>query len=239
MEVNFKLSSSQSLLLHEDEEKQYINIAGNLLEVFHSKLNFFGSGTKEEGENSEVVEKDEDHVETEVTFDNDDKEEEFSFVINSSGSMPISNNIAPTDAHIRPNFSLFNRDQFLLHKDNTISENQLPSQSQAEKVLTKTSPTTTLHKSKSKGSYGTSPELYYGWEKTSLELSKKSYSTGFSKLWRSKELSNRSRDSNDNFIVKFYRSQQESVRRGRMKMYAHQSRIQIQKNKLFLASTKI
>lgn len=236
MEANFKLSSSQSLLLREDEEKKYVT---EISEVLRSKLSFFGSSTNQEGENSEVVEKDEDHEEIEVTCDNDDKEEEFSFVINSSGSMPISNNIASTDPHIRSKFSLFNRDQLLRHKDYTLSENRLPSQSQVEKVFVKSSPTTTFHKSKSKSSYGTSSGLYYGWEKTSPELSKKNYSTGFSKLWRSKELSHRSRNnSNDNFIVKFYRSQQESIRRGRMKMYAHQSRIQIQNNKLFLASTK-
>ncbi|KAL8157092.1 hypothetical protein AgCh_001982 [Apium graveolens] len=237
MEANFKLSSSQSLLLRGGEEKEYINIAAKISEVFHSKLNFFGSSSNQEDENSEVVERDEDSDQTEVTCDNDDKEEEFSFVINSSGSMPISNNIASADAHIRPNFSLFNQDLLLPHKYYTISENLLPSQSQVEKVFIKTSPTTKFHKSKS--SYGTSSGPYHGWEKTSPQLSKKSYSTGFSKLWRSQELSHRSRsNSYDNFIVKFYRSQQESIRRGRMKMYAHQSRIQIQNNKLFLASTK-
>lgn len=53
MEANFKISSSQSLLSHEDEENKYVNIAAKISEVF-SNLNFFGSNTKQEGEDSVV-----------------------------------------------------------------------------------------------------------------------------------------------------------------------------------------
>lgn len=54
MEANFKISSSQSLLSHEDEENKYVNIAAKISEVFRSNLNFFGSNTKQEGEDSVV-----------------------------------------------------------------------------------------------------------------------------------------------------------------------------------------
>lgn len=153
--------------------------------------------------------------------------------------MPISDHIASTHAHNRPNFSLFNRDLLLPHKDSTISENRLPSQSQEEKVFIKNPHPTTFHKSSSNSTYGTSSGLYYGWEKTSPDLTKKSNSSGFSKIWRSKEYLHRSHsDGSDNLIIKFYRSQKEDRKRWAMKMYSHQSRIQIQKNKIFLTSTK-
>ncbi|WOH16533.1 hypothetical protein DCAR_0936088 [Daucus carota subsp. sativus] len=235
MEVNFGSSSTQSLLSHEDEEKEIVS------EGFNFKFNFFGSSTKQEGKDSNV-EKDGAYNETEVDYDNADDEEEFSFVIDNSSSMPVSGNSAFTNAQIQPKFSLFNRDLQLPQDNYTVSENQLPSESHVKEVLTKTSPDMTLHKGEPNPTYGTSPGLYYAGGKKSLELSQKSNSAGFSRLWGLQDVLHRSNsDGSDSFIAKaakLHRSLKENNRRWTMKMYSHQSRIEVQKNKLFLASAR-
>lgn len=197
MQTDSELSSTQNLLFsHEDEENEFAEIAAKISEDFDFKLAFLGLSTGHESEESEEVEEERDHNEAQVS----DADDDFSFVIN--GSDPI----LASDAPIRPYFPLFNRDLLLANEDYKTSDHKSVSKPHVDKIFMET----TLSSSSKKGEKISETDMvdgiasgpYCAWDqKTSPELSKKSNSTGFSKLWRFKEYLNRSHsDGNDAFV---------------------------------------
>lgn len=180
-------SSSPSLFVHEDEEKEFAEIAAKISEDFDFKLSFLKLTSEQQDEDSEV---EEDHIEAEVAADDD-----FTFAINGSDPTAISGEGANTDAPIRPYFPLFNQDLLLATEDYKKSENRLPSRPPVEKVFIESPPS----EGETDNRIASGP--YCEWEKTTPELSKKSNSTGFSKLWRFKEYLHRSHsDGRDAFV---------------------------------------
>ncbi|KAK1403318.1 DUF1645 domain-containing protein [Heracleum sosnowskyi] len=196
MQTDSELSSTQSLMFsHEDEEKEFAEIAAKISQDFDFKLTFLGLSTHHEGEESE---EERDHNEAQVISDGDD---DFSFVINGSDSTLNSD----TNAPIRPYFPLFNRDLLLAHEDYKSSSDHksLPSKPPVEKIFIQTTSSSKRGESNSETDAvnGIATGPYCAWEKTSPELSKKSNSTGFSKLWRFKEYLSRSHsDGTDAFV---------------------------------------
>lgn len=184
-------SSSPSLFVHEDEEKEFAEIAAKISEDFDFKMSFLKLTDEQQEDDSEEVEE-EERNEAEVVVDDD-----FTFAINGSDSTVISGEGAITDAPIRPYFPLFNQDLLLSHEDYKRSENKLPSRPPVEKVFIESPPSE--GESNAVNRIASGP--YCEWEKTTPELSKKSNSTGFSKLWRFKEYLHRSHsDGRDAFV---------------------------------------
>ncbi|KAK1376558.1 Actin cytoskeleton-regulatory complex protein [Heracleum sosnowskyi] len=184
-------SSSPSLFVHEDEEKEFAEIAAKISEDFDFKLSFLKL-TSEQGEDDSEEVEEERNEEREVAADDD-----FTFAINGSDSTVISGQGAATEAQIRPYFPLFNQDLLLSPEDYKRSENKLPSRPPVEKVFIESPPSE--GESNAVNRIASGP--YCEWEKATPELSKKSNSTGFSKLWRFKEYLHRSHsDGRDAFV---------------------------------------
>lgn len=194
MQTDSELSSTQGLSFsHEDEEKEFAEIAAKISEDFDFKLTFLGLSTDHEREESEEVEEERDHNEAEVS----DADDDFSFVINGSDPTLV------TDAPNRPYFPLFNRDLLLAREDYKTSDHKSVSKPPVQKIFMETTSSSKKGENNSETDTvnGIASGPYCAWEKTSPELSKKSNSTGFSKLWRFKEYLSRSHsDGNDAFV---------------------------------------
>ncbi|XP_059656112.1 uncharacterized protein LOC132303058 [Cornus florida] len=146
----------------------------------------------------------EDRVDGEFEFEagkEDDEEEEdnedFSFVFNDANKSPISPDDAFQDGQIRPVFPLFDR-QLLAGDDSVPSEKDLPLRPQVRKVFIEAPTETEETETEATGPY-------CAWSKKAVEASpescKKSSSTGFSKLWRFRDLYSRSNsDGRDAFV---------------------------------------
>ncbi|WOH16534.1 hypothetical protein DCAR_0936089 [Daucus carota subsp. sativus] len=174
----------KSLFAHEDEEKEFAEIAAKISEDFDFKLTFLGLSDDHEHEDS-------DHNEAEAS----DADDDFSFVTKGSDTL-----LSVSDP-IRPYFPLFNRDLLLAHEDYKSSDNnKSASKPPVEKIFIETTSSKKSEVNNEPGFVsGTATGPYCAWEKP--ELSKKSNSTGFSKLWRFKEYLNRSHsDGNDAFV---------------------------------------
>ncbi|KAL8157091.1 uncharacterized protein LOC141712359 [Apium graveolens] len=199
MQTDSELRSTQNLFFsHEEEEKEFAEIAAKISEDFDFKLTFLGLSTDHESEDSEQVGEEPDHNEAQVLSDADD---DFSFVINSSDSTSDSS----TNASIRPHFPLFNRDLLLAREDYKTSDHKSVSKPPVDKIFMETTSSSSKkgeNNSDNDTVDGIASGPYCAWDqKTSPELSKKSNSTGFSKLWRFKEYLSRSHsDGNDAFV---------------------------------------
>ncbi|KAL1808269.1 hypothetical protein ACET3Z_025259 [Daucus carota] len=125
----------------------------------------------------------------EEVHEEDNKDEDFTFAISGGDSSPISADDAFEHGKIRPIYPLF--DQNLLLNDGELS---LPARPPVEHVFME-SP---ARKSDEMERIATGP--YCAWSK-SPEMSRKSNSTGFSKLWRFKEYMQRSNsDGRDAYV---------------------------------------
>ncbi|XP_074323977.1 uncharacterized protein LOC141660895 [Apium graveolens] len=119
----------------------------------------------------------------------EDKDEDFTFAINGGDSSPISADEVFEHGKIRPVYPLFNLNLLCSHDDLS-----LPVRPPVDNVFIE-SP---ARKSDEIDRIATGP--YYAWTK-SPEMSKKSNSTGFSKLWRFKEYMQRSNsDGRDAYV---------------------------------------
>lgn len=190
------ISSSSSLHSHDDNQ---------FAEDFDFKLNIFSSDVtqlkydEESTEDYGQQQQGEDELEHDEEEDYED-DEDFSFVINGSDSSPISADSVFHDGQFRPVFPLFNQDLLLAHEDFKISDNRLPLRPPVNKVFIETPPSNSSSSEKTDQVDGIAAGPYCDRTK-SPELSKKSNSTGFSKLWRFKEYMHRSHsDGRDAFV---------------------------------------
>ncbi|KAF8046023.1 hypothetical protein N665_4114s0003, partial [Sinapis alba] len=166
-------------------------------------------GFSEEGEEIRKLERSwsklEDSVEDDEEEEEEEEEEEFSFAcVNAEGS-PITAEEAFEDGQIRPVFPLFNRD-LLFHADqnDTVSatDDSESVRPRLRKVFVEDRDGDGEGKKAEEGSLGT----YCSWsggtvEEASPETCRKSNSTGFSKLWRFRDLVLRSNsDGRDAFV---------------------------------------
>ncbi|XP_062159114.1 uncharacterized protein LOC133866568 [Alnus glutinosa] len=191
----------------------YTEVADKVSEDFGAKLKLeaFGceSGDMENKEASKIEALDEKLVDggengkEEGEYDDDD--DEFSFAcVNPDGS-PISADDAFADGQIRPIFPLFNRDLLLADaydgdskpEEDSSSANRPPLRNFfVEERDTPSSSTT----SESDELVGAPSGPFCEWS-GKAELSKKSNSTGFSKIWRFRDLVRRSNsDGRDAFV---------------------------------------
>ena len=190
-------------------------LADNLSGDFGAKLKLeaFGceSGDMEDKEASKMEALDEklvDGGENSEEEEDEEDEEEFSFVcVNPDGS-PISADDAFADGQIRPIFPLFNRDLLLANAYDGESKPKEGSSSTLRPPLMKFFVEERDHPSSSSSSTSESDEQEEGapagpfceWS-GKAELNKKSNSTGFSKIWRFRDLVRRSNsDGHDAFV---------------------------------------
>ncbi|XP_073131094.1 uncharacterized protein [Henckelia pumila] len=151
-----------------------------------------------EEERKEIV-KDHDNGEDE------EEEEEFSFVCLDGVSSPIAAEDAFFDGKIRPVFPLFNRDLFFSGDEpGSLQLEDLPSKPPVKKVFVETNDSREVTSSAAGNDEILGPCCEWANRKAvevSPETCKKSNSTGFSKLWRFKELMGRSNsDGRDTFV---------------------------------------
>lgn len=137
--------------------------------------------------------------------EDEEEEEEFSFACGEGDTSPIAAEDAFFDGKIRPVFPLFNRDLFFFRDEpDSLQLESLPSNPPVKKVFVETKDSRDMTSS----SMGTDEILgpCCEWSnrkavEVSQETCKKSNSTGFSKLWRFKELMGRSNsDGRDTFV---------------------------------------
>ncbi|XP_022776103.1 uncharacterized protein LOC111317868 [Durio zibethinus] len=136
---------------------------------------------------------------------NEEKEEEFSFVCLNPDGSPISADDVFQNGQIRPVFPLFNQDLLFADDDSSVfksEDSNVSLRPPLRKLFVEDSQDTTS---------SSSPETagpYCEWgrsrrtaEETSPDTCKKSNSTGFSKLWRFRDLLQRSSsDGKDAFV---------------------------------------
>lgn len=191
----------------------YTEIADKLSGDFGAKLKLeaFGceSGDMEDKEVSKMEALDEklvDGVENSEEEEDDEDEEEFSFAcVNPDGS-PISADDAFADGQIRPIFPLFNQDLLIADAYDGDSKPKEGSSSALRPPLRKFFVEERDHPPSS--STSESDELeevapagpFCEWS-GKAELSKKSNSTGFSKIWRFRDLVRRSNSDGHNAFV--------------------------------------
>uniref|UniRef100_A0A5B7B022 Uncharacterized protein n=1 Tax=Davidia involucrata TaxID=16924 RepID=A0A5B7B022_DAVIN len=175
-------------------QDKFSETAAEFSEDFSAKLKLNASNEKSEGE-----------------FEAEDEEEDdddFSFVCNGNGddTSSISADDAFVNGQIRPIYPLFNRYPFF-DNDSMPENNDLPLRPPVQKVFIEAHdspppPSSTLESDKV-DTVAAGP--YCAWSKKGIEGSpevcKKSNSTGFSKLWRLRDLVNRSNsDGRDAFV---------------------------------------
>ncbi|KAI8527111.1 hypothetical protein RHMOL_Rhmol12G0050700 [Rhododendron molle] len=139
--------------------------------------------------------------------DDDDDEEEFTFACVGAEESTVSAEDAFHDGQIKPVFPLFDQ-SLLLDRDSAPGREDLPRRPPVKKVFIEAedSPSPTAAEEKIDGSEGqNAAEMYCAWSGKAVEASpetcKKSNSTGFSKIWRFRELANRSNsDGRDAFV---------------------------------------
>ncbi|KAK3017101.1 hypothetical protein RJ639_006951 [Escallonia herrerae] len=165
-------------------------VAAELSDDLSKRLKLIPAEGDENGEpelNGDVPEESEE--------EDDDEDDDFSFVFNGPDSSPISAEDVFSNGEIRPIFPLFNRDLLFAGSDDELPEARLPLRPPVNKVFIEAAP----HPSSS-SSDGVAAGPYCAWAKKP-EMSKKSNSTGFSKLWRFKDHFNRSHsDGSDAFV---------------------------------------
>ncbi|XWS34796.1 hypothetical protein CRYUN_Cryun21dG0068200 [Craigia yunnanensis] len=154
--------------------------------------------------NKEEEGKPSNHPEMEDENEEEEEEEEFSFVCLNPDGSPISADDVFQNGQIRPVFPLFNQDLLFTKEDSSISkseEGDVSLRPPLRKLFVEDSPDTTS----SRSSDPAGP--YCEWrggktvEQTSPNTCKKSNSTGFSKLWRVRDLKLRSNsDGKDAFV---------------------------------------
>uniref|UniRef100_A0A5B7BD06 Uncharacterized protein n=1 Tax=Davidia involucrata TaxID=16924 RepID=A0A5B7BD06_DAVIN len=194
MQASHPLPSSPSLDSY--CEGQFAKTAAEVGDDFRAKLKLNAS----DGDRTEKSSDDQNQQQLEGEFEaeEDDDDDEFSFVCNGADTSPISADDAFINGEIRPIFPLFNRD-LLFADDSLPSKNDLPLRPPVKKVFIEAS---------SSGTDEVDAEAagpYCAWSKKAIEASpeicKKSNSTGFSKLWRFRDLVNRSNsDGRDAFV---------------------------------------
>lgn len=117
----------------------------------------------------------------------DEKEdEEFSFVCTNPDGFPISAEDAFYNGQIRPVYPLFNRDLLFMEEEENLDMIRPP----LRKVFVEKRDTLAPESELEEGTY-------CEWSPLTAELGKKSNSTGFSKLWRFRDLMMMHRSSSD------------------------------------------
>ncbi|KAF2547862.1 hypothetical protein F2Q70_00020508 [Brassica cretica] len=186
------------------DDERLTEMSMMLSEDFTKKLGF-----SEEGEDIRKLERSWSKLEDSVEFHEeeeagDEEDEEFSFAcVNAEGS-PITAEEAFEDGQIRPAFPLFNR-ALLFDQNDAVSETDEDSESirpRLRKVFVEDRDGDGEGKKAEEGSLG----AYCSWSggtvaEASPETCRKSNSTGFSKLWRFRDLVLRSNsDGRDAFV---------------------------------------
>ncbi|KAI8558040.1 hypothetical protein RHMOL_Rhmol04G0057500 [Rhododendron molle] len=139
--------------------------------------------------------------------DDEEEEEEFTFACIGAEESTVSAEDAFHDGQIKPVFPLFDH-SLLLARDSALGREDLPRRPPVKKVFIEAedSPSPTAAEEKIDGLEGeNAAEMYCAWSgkavEASPEICKKSNSTGFSKIWRFRELTNRSNsDGRDAFV---------------------------------------
>lgn len=188
----------------------YTEVADKVSGDFGAKLKLedFGceSGDMESKEASKIEDLDEKLGDgAENSEEEDDDDEEFSFAcVNPDGS-PISADDVFVDGQIRPIFPLFNRDMLFADAYDGDSKPKEGSSSALRPHLRNIFVEERDHPSSSSASESDEPERgpsgpFCEWS-GKAELSKKSNSTGFSKIWRFRDLVRRSNsDGHEAFV---------------------------------------
>ncbi|XP_073282824.1 uncharacterized protein [Primulina huaijiensis] len=154
-----------------------------------------------EEERKEII-KDRDNGEDE---EEEEEEEEFSFMCGEGDTSPIAAEDAFLNGKIRPVFPLFNRDLFFSGDEpDFLQLESLPSKPPVKNVFVETRDSGEMTSSSTRNDDILGPCCEWSNRKAvevSPETCKKSNSTGFSKLWRFKELMGRSNsDGRDTFV---------------------------------------
>lgn len=217
------MQANSAMLINEscdsDAATQCAEIAGKFSEDFSTKLKVCSQ--IEETQDEERPQKEEEEVDVPCSNeeekdqdnpddDDDDEEEEFSFVcVNSDGSLISADDIFQ-DGQIRPIFPLLNRDLLLADGEDDDSKGEGPAtlRPPLKKLFIEESLTSSSSSSSSSNSEPAEPKgPYCVWKGKAVEAApsevvcKKSNSTGFSKLWRFRELVLRSNsDGKDAFV---------------------------------------
>lgn len=166
------------------------------LRLSNDSLDFYGEEKKEiivEHDNGEDDEEEEE-------------EEEFSFMCGEGDASPIAAEDAFFNGKIRPVFPLFNRDFFFSGDEPySFQTESLPSKPPVKKVFVETEDSGEMTSPSRRTDDILGPCCEWSNRKvvevSSPETCKKSNSTGFSKLWRFKELMGRSNsDGRDTFV---------------------------------------
>lgn len=139
--------------------------------------------------------------------DDDEEEEEFTFACVGAEESTVSADDAFHDGRIKPVFPLFDQ-RLVLARDLAPGREDLSRRPPVKKVFIEAedSPSPTAAEEKIDGLEGeNAAEMYCAWSGKAVEASpetcKKSNSTGFSKIWRFRELANRSNsDGRDAFV---------------------------------------
>lgn len=210
MEVAFSFSPPTTTKSMDDERLTEISM--KLSEDFTNKLGF-----SEEVEEIRKLERSWSQLEDSVEFDDEEEagdgeeeeeedeeeEEEFSFAcVNGEGS-PITAEEAFEDGQIRPVFPLFNRDLLLFDQNDVVSATD---DSDSESVRPRLRKVFVEDGEGKKAEEGSLVGAHCSWSsgtvaEASPETCRKSNSTGFSKLWRFRDLVLRSNsDGRDAFV---------------------------------------
>ncbi|CAN8291727.1 unnamed protein product [Cochlearia groenlandica] len=191
-------------------DDRFTEISMKLSEDFSNKLGF----REEEGDEIRKLERSWSKLEESVEFEDEDEveeEEEFSFAcVNGEGS-PIAADEAFEDGQIRPVFPLFNRD-LLFHYENadlndgvSAKNGQAATRPRLRKLFVEDRDSDGDDKAEA-DSEVEPMGAYCSWsggtvEEASPETCRKSNSTGFSRLWRFRDLVLRSNsDGRDAFV---------------------------------------
>ncbi|KAE8722642.1 RCD one 2, putative isoform 1 [Hibiscus syriacus] len=176
------------------------DVAGNFTHDFGVKLRLEDEEPNKEGEKIISQPGMEDEKEEE------EEEEEFSFVCLNPDGSPISADDLFQDGQIRPVFPLFNRDLLFADENGTVlrtKEGDVALPPRVRKLLVED----LSDKTSSSSSTSETAGPYCEWRggRTAVEVSpdtcRKSNSTGFSKLWRFRDLKLRcSSDGKDAFV---------------------------------------
>ena len=217
----------------------FSDIAGNFTLDFGVKLRL-----ETDEPNREEEEKPINQLEMEEKEKNEEEEEEFSFVCLNPDGSPISADDVFQDGQIRPVFPLFNQDLLFANKHGSIlksEEGDVSLRPPSRKLFVEYSPDTTS--SSSSDPLGSYCEWRRGGrtvEETSPNTCKKSNSTGFSKLWRVRDLILRSSsDGKDAFVflnhpphssVKTEKKNEKDEKNGKVKVTGEKPKVKKEKS---------
>lgn len=202
--------------------KEFAEISSKMSEDFGEKLKIGGS-ERELEEEKEIVGSGAEDLENKDEFENEEEEEEedeeeFSFVCMNPDGSPISAEDIFQNGQIRPIFPIFDRSLLFADADADADEGDSSKASEASSLrpplkklfVEDREPSMSSSSSSSSSSEagdleGLEPGTYCEWSKKAVEASpelrKKSNSTGFSRLWRFRDLVLRSNsDGKDAFV---------------------------------------